>query len=534
METQIVLVGLDGLGWDVLEPGLEAGVLPTLAALREQGTSADLESTHPPWTPCAWPSLQSGRNPGAHGLFDFFTRDGYEKRLADRRDVDAPYLPDVAAAEGRSVVSINFPVTHPVPAYEDGAVVPGYIAPEDAPFHPDGIREAYEDEYGEYVIYPEYGAEEDAVEGYVDVARGRRDMARFLDERFDWDLLAVQFQVTDSVFHDLEDPDERFEVLSAVDGFVGDIVDLGEDPTVLVVSDHGMGDYHWTFYVNAWLAENGHCETTEGETEYFRIRKSELKGEDEVGEAAVEALLERGVSAASRVGLTPNRVHSALDAVGLARTVERLLPESALVSAQNRTVDWERSDAFQIYFNSLGVHLNRAGREPSGTLSESAYEALRDELIEELGEVRDPDGELVFDDVRRKEAVYDGPHLEDAPDLLLYPRDYRYDVSGSIVGPFRRNEHQNHRPDGILVAAGPGLAGDEGTLDRASILDVAPTLASLLDIPLDSDRDGSVLPVRRASSEETPWRSLVDIDYGRADGAGSDVEERLADLGYME
>jgi predicted AlkP superfamily phosphohydrolase/phosphomutase len=532
MTDEVVLIGLDGLGWDVLEPGLESGQLPTLEKLREDGRSTDLESTHPPWTPCAWPSLQSGRNPGAHGLFDFFTRDGYEKRLADRRDVDAPYLPDVAASEGRSVVSINFPVTHPVPAYENGAVVPGYLAPEDAEFHPEGIREEYEREHGEYVVYPEYGADEDAVEGYVDVARSRRDMARFLDERFDWDLLAVQFQVTDSVFHDLEDPDERFEVLSAVDGFVADIVDLGEDPTVIVASDHGMGDYYWTFYVNAWLAEKGYCETTEGETEYFRTKKSELKGEDDAGDSAVATLLSTGMSAASKVGLTPNRVHGALSTVGLAGVVERLLPASVLVSAQNRTVDWERSDAFQIFFNSLGVHLNRTGREPAGTLSESAYEALRDELIEELGTVRDPDGDLVFDDIKRKEEVYDGPHLDDAPDLLLYPRNYEYDVSGSILGPFRRYEHQNHRPDGILLAAGPGVT--DATLDRASILDVAPTVAALLGLPLDSDRDGSVLPFCELPTEEAPWRSLADVDYGSSGGTDSDVEERLADLGYME
>jgi predicted AlkP superfamily phosphohydrolase/phosphomutase len=532
VDTKAILIGLDGLGWDVLEPGLETGRLPTLAALREEGMGADLESTHPPWTPCAWPSLLSGRNPGAHGLFDFFTRDGYEKRLADRRDVDAPYLPDVAATEGRSVVSINFPVTHPIPVYEDGAVVPGYLAPEDARFYPEGIREEYEREHGEYTIYPEYDAEENAVDDYVDVARGRRDMARFLDERFDWDLLAVQFQVTDSVFHDLDDPGERLEVLSAVDGFVSDIVDLGEDPTVLVASDHGMGDYHWTFYVNTWLAEHGYSETTEGETEYFRTKKSELKGEDDADGSAVATLLGRGMSAASKVGLTPNRVHTALSAVGLAGIVERLLPESALVSAQSRTVDWERSDAFQIFFNSLGVHLNWAGREPAGTLSNSEYEALREELIAELERVRDPDGNVVFDEVKRKEAVYDGPHLDDAPDLLLYPRDYDYDVSGSILGPFRRYEHQNHRPDGILVAAGPGVT--DATVDRASILDVAPTLAALLDVPLDDDRDGSVLPFCEPPSEEAPWRSLAHIDYGSSEVTDSDVEERLADLGYME
>lgn len=532
MDSQTILLGLDGLGWDVLRPGLKAGQLPTLESLCSEGVKADLKSTHPPWTPCAWPSLQSGRNPGAHGLFDFFTRDGYEKHLADRQAVDAPYLQDVAAAEGRSVVSINFPVTHPVPAYENGAVVPGYLAPEDTQFHPASIRDAFEREHGEYVIYPNYGATEEAVEGYIDVARSRRDMARFLDKQFDWDLLAVEFQVTDSVFHDLEDQRDRMEVLSAVDGFIADIIDLAIDPNIVVVSDHGMGDYHWTFYINTWLAEHGYCKTTAGDAEYFRMKKSALKGEDDQEESVATNLVERSMSAASRVGITPNRVHSALGAVGLAQMVERLLPESVLVSAQSQTVDWSHSEAFQIFFNSLGIHLNRAGREPGGTLSESAYEELREELIQELERVRDPDGNPVFDKVRRKEEVYDGPHLDDAPDLLLYPRDFRYDISGSILGPFRRYEHQNHRPSGILVASGPAIT--DVTVNEASILDIAPTLATLLDLPLDIDRDGTVLPFCTPSVEATSWHSLVDFEYGSMNKTDSNVEDRLADLGYME
>ena len=42
MTDEVVLIGLDGLGWDVLEPALEAGRLPTLAALREEGYPVDV------------------------------------------------------------------------------------------------------------------------------------------------------------------------------------------------------------------------------------------------------------------------------------------------------------------------------------------------------------------------------------------------------------------------------------------------------------------------------------------------------------
>ncbi|MCU4974889.1 alkaline phosphatase family protein [Halobacteria archaeon AArc-m2/3/4] len=535
MSTKRILIGLDGLGWDILSPMIDDGRLPTLMELCDNGTAGNLESTHPPWTPCAWPSLQSGRNPGAHGVFDFFTRTGYDKSLINRRNVDAPYLPDVAAAKGKSVLSINFPVTHPVPEYENGAVVPGYLAPEDAAWSPEELREEFEAEYGEYTIYPEYGETENAVKGYVDVARGRRDVATFLDERYDWDLLAVQFQVTDSVFHDLEDPASRYEILEAVDRYVEDIINLTDDPTVFVVSDHGMGEYQWTFYINTWLAEEGYCETIEGDPGYFRSKKSELKGESEKeqkSDSPFATAAQTGMSAASKVGLSPRRVHSLLDSVGLAKHIERLLPSEVLVSAQNQTVDWEHSDAFQIFFNSCGIHLNRAEREPSGTVSDNDYDELREELTRKLERLTDPDGIAVFDAVKPKEDVYQGPHLEDAPDLLLYPRDYDYDVSGSIVGPFRRNKHMNHKPLGLIIAAGPDIESD--TIEQASIVDVAPTVAATLGIPVDVDRDGEVLPIVDQMYDEEKWGELADDTWDDNTTESSVVEERLANLGYME
>ncbi|WP_245634132.1 alkaline phosphatase family protein [Halalkalicoccus paucihalophilus] len=511
------------------------GRLSNLKHLVSIGTTSDLTSTHPPWTPCAWPSFLSGRNPGQHGVFDFFTRDGYDKRLISRTDVDAPYLFEVADAEGFTPMVVNYPATHPASTLENGAVVPGYLAREDVTFYPKGLRADYEDEYGEYVIYPEYGTEDDPVQEYVDIARQRRDMARFLDTRYDWDLMAVQFQVTDSVFHDLDDRDKIRQVLEKVDEFVGDIIDLGEDPTVLVASDHGMGDYDWTFYVNSWLAEQGYCETTTGDAQYFRQQKDALKGTDgdnreDNGSTPLKTTIGTAANTLSKVGLSPQRIHRGLSTVGLADTVERLLPEDALVAAQNQVIDHPSSKAFQLYFNSLGVHLNVEGRDPEGQVPQAQYNETRAELIEKLKEVRDPDGNEVFDAVLPREDVYEGKHLDDAPDVILVPRDYRYDVSGSILDTFRRYPHKNHKPDGILLS-NRSLNG----VEKPRIYDIAPTVAAVLGLPVDTNTDGRVLLEDTEPVERTDWNELID-DYV---GSGSEtnmsgVEDRLADLGYME
>ncbi|ELY63483.1 alkaline phosphatase family protein [Natrinema versiforme] len=526
----VILIGLDGLDWDEIDTWIEDDTLSNLRELRENGTATDLSSTHPPWTPCAWPSLLSGRNPGEHGVFDFFTRDGYNKRLIERPDVDAPYLFEAADAENRTPLVINYPVTHPAPALENGAVVPGYLAREDITFHPEHLREEYESEHGEYVIYPEYGTEDNAVEEYVDVARHRRNVARFLDERYDWNLMAVQFQVTDSIFHDLDDREKIRQILEAVDGFVGDIIDLADDPTVLVASDHGMGDYDWTFYVNSWLEEQGYCETIEGEPQYFGQQKQGVLKGKESSETNLGAAVRLAAKTSSKVGLPPRRIHRALDAVGLAQFVERVLPEDALVAAQNEVVDHPNSTAYQLYFNSLGIHLNVEGRDPDGMVSEDEYETVRSKLIEKLTRVRDPEGNLVFDDVRPCEEVYDGDHLDDAPDISLFPREYRYDVSGSILDTFRRYSHKNHKPDGILLSNRP-----LDTTDKPEIYDIAPTVAAELGIPIDTRNDGRVLTQQNEDLERVDWDDIASNYSDReSDTDMSNVEDRLADLGYME
>ncbi|MBV0903306.1 alkaline phosphatase family protein [Halomicroarcula salina] len=530
-----MLLGVDGLGFSEISPWIREENLANLHEVIRTGTKSKLESTSPPWTPCAWPSFLSGRNPGKHGVFDFFTSDGYDKELIDRGTVAAPYLFEMADSAGYTSLVINYPVTHPAPELEHGAVVPGYLATEDAEFHPSELRDEYEAEYGEYEVYPSYGTDEDPVTEYTRVARHRRDMAQFLDERYDWDLLAVQFQVTDSIFHDLDDRDAIRQVLENVDEFVGDIVDLGdEDPHVFVASDHGMGDYEWTFYVNSWLAENGYCETTTGEEQYFRQAKDELKGERGDGETSgIATLIGTTTSALSAVGLSPRQLHRGLGAVGLDSVVERVLPEEALVAAQNHVVDYEDSVAYQLLFNSLGIHLNVDGREPSGQVPQEDYESVRSELIRDLSGVRDPDGNLVFDDVLPREEVYEGENLEAAPDVVLVPRDYTYDVSGSVVDTFRRNEHKNHKPDGILISNRDLGVDRPGT---ASIYDIAPTVAAALGLPVDSQRDGTVLGPFEAG-DELDWderagdyRTMAGSDTGTTD----EVEDRLADLGYME
>jgi len=72
---RVVVVGLDGLDPQRVRKLMEAGRLPHLKRLADQGTFAELGTTLPPISPVAWSTFMTGVNPGKHNIFDFLNRD---------------------------------------------------------------------------------------------------------------------------------------------------------------------------------------------------------------------------------------------------------------------------------------------------------------------------------------------------------------------------------------------------------------------------------------------------------------------------
>ncbi len=72
---KVVVLGLDGLDYELTGKWMAEGKLPNFSRLRDQGCFKPLASTVPPISPVAWSSFQTGANPGKHNIFDFLTRD---------------------------------------------------------------------------------------------------------------------------------------------------------------------------------------------------------------------------------------------------------------------------------------------------------------------------------------------------------------------------------------------------------------------------------------------------------------------------
>ncbi|MFH1844921.1 MAG: alkaline phosphatase family protein, partial [bacterium] len=67
---RVLLVGLDGGTWKIMDPLLAEGRLPAHAALQRRGVAADLKVPLPSYSPPLWTSIASSRTADEHGIHD--------------------------------------------------------------------------------------------------------------------------------------------------------------------------------------------------------------------------------------------------------------------------------------------------------------------------------------------------------------------------------------------------------------------------------------------------------------------------------
>jgi len=531
---ELLVVGLDAGCLPVLEPLFEAGVTPTLHRLFETGSAGPLESQLPPWTASAWPTMYTGQNPGKHGVYDFLAFDGYDWDVVNASRVRARPIWELLSDAGHSSVVVNVPVTHP-PQDFDGALIPGMTAPEEPPCHPTGILEEVIEACGDYRLYPQSGPEAEAsIAGYERTIESRGDAFRYLLDRVEPDFGFLQFQVTDSVFHERPGDKRAIEaVYGAVDAELEATIREFDPANVLVVSDHGIGPVDgWEFRINEFLRARGDVVTKqggEGMPTWSRAWQNDLLEGESAGEHDPSAF-ERAMNLAAKFGITTQRVASALEHLGLAEAVGKRVPND-MIRAASEQVDFPQSRAYCRSKSELGVRINLEGREPNGQVPTAEYEAYRRDLIDDLRAVETPDGEPMFEAVNAREAVFDGPQLEDAPDIVTVPADFDNAIEQGLDGAQFAEpwEPWNHKRTGVIAAAGVDL-DETASLSGATIFDVAPTVCAFFDLPIDAAMDGEALPLVEPSPREAypayePSPITATADAG--------VEQRLSDLGYL-
>lgn len=117
----MLVIGIDGAEWSVIERLWRRGEMPALAALAERGTRASLATDYGR-SPVIWTTIATGRRPRVHGITDFVipTARGDLPASSDHRRV--PALWNMVSTAGRRVAVLGWWASWPAEEV-DGVVV---------------------------------------------------------------------------------------------------------------------------------------------------------------------------------------------------------------------------------------------------------------------------------------------------------------------------------------------------------------------------------------------------------------------------
>ncbi|MBK9049376.1 MAG: alkaline phosphatase family protein [Chloroflexi bacterium] len=503
-QRRVLVLGLDGATWDLLTPWINEGKLPHLARLQQTGSHGPLMSTIHPVTTPAWISFLTGRNQGQHGVYDHVQRrpDSYNMELMDATRIQSPLMFDYLGRQGYRSISINVPQTFPPPVIP-GLMISGLFGTLVGPdiTQPPSLYQKIQTVAPNYVVHPDYHPRHaDALGQYArDLVQSEIDriaVTETLLAEEDWQYAIVVMTGPDQSHHAFwglmmdESPaaapyrDAIFNVYKAIDDELPRLLRFADENTLLlVISDHGGGPLHALVNLNRWLADTGLLA--------FKGRK---KG------SWRNRLI--NFAAASYKKYVPTRL----------RTWVRRQYQGQFTQAKERmesqlfasAIDWSKTQAYSL--GACGnIFVNLRGREPQGIVAPGAeYEAVCEQIIRDLVQLRSPEGQLIVKQVLRREAVYHGPHMEKAPDLIVIWHDYgywgraRYDQNWPpLFEPVVNWDFSaipltgTHRPEGILIASGPGVQA--GPISGANLIDITPTILAFLNTPVPQGFDGRAL-----------------------------------------
>jgi len=558
----LLVVAWDGACFDLTDPLVGAGKMPTLAALLEAGASRPLRSTTPAVTYPAWTTFMTGAGPDRHGVTDFTIRDGYSLRFVNSTYRRLPTIWSLMNDAGRRVGVYGVPATYP-PEALDGFQVCGFDTPLGTGAaaritEPRGMADELRRRYGGLAIDgPQQarigaGWHEQALAQMLAQIDLRTRIASDLIAERGLDCFMVHFGESDTVAHQfwqLCDPSSpRYragagdhlasaleQVYRALDQSLARLLEVaGPAADVVLVSDHGSGgSSDRVLFWNRWLCDRG----------WLAFRS--------VGAWSATMGLARRMA----IQLVPPGLQASAFALlpNVARTIES--------SVRLGGIDWRRTRLFSEELNyHPSIWLNLRGREPEGTVDAGDAGPLLDQLEHELRAFRDPfDGQPVVTDVVRREDLFDGPCAGQVPDLVLRLREpggFSYAAAGSRGGREREAVRRlraeevtgargtsmagSHRELGLCVVRGEGVRG--GRYPAGELADAGATVLAMAGVPATEQMDG------RAWSDvlsHVPRGPRGGRTGGPSSGAGPDVQpydadeerelaQRLRALGYVD
>lgn len=503
INNRVLVIALGEATFDLILPWMEKGELPTFKKFFEEGAIGNLKSSIPMITPQIWGNITTGKNPGNHGLFDFWQRgnDGKFKEV-NGSHIKIKSIWKILSENGLTSGVVNVPFTYP-PQNINGFMISGEDAPGAHPSiaHPNKIYKEIVEKFGRYRlkdIFPGGRKKEDYLKLVEEDIKKQTDVLEYLISKKNWDFFLTFYSATAITQHyfwkDMHHGNNDYQdviktAYKSLDTAIDRLIQAADkDTTVFIMSECGAGPLISGVQINTMLQKEG----------FLCFKKS-------TGHSKPQSLNQNKSFIRSRV-------------TSFRKNIQGYIPKSWFFFA-NKNMHWLKSwiqtflagsdiDWAKTYAFSRGkegdIFINLKGRDPNGIVESEQYEKVRDDIIDKLSALVDPStGEKAITKVYKREELYSGPFIEFAPDLLIEWVDSAYmptesdkDKNSVFVERWRENMNWptsgSHRIEGILLAKGPGIARNKRIQD-AGIMDMTPTWLKILNQKIPGDLEGKVI-----------------------------------------
>jgi predicted AlkP superfamily phosphohydrolase/phosphomutase len=496
--VKIVLIGLDGGTLDLMEPWVKDGYLPNFSQIIKEGAYGKLRSTTPYYSAPAWVSMVTGVNPGKHGIYDFFHTDCFKKKIVNSIYRKTPAIWKLLTDADLNSIVVNVPGSYP-PEKIKGIMITGLLTPSpksDFTYPKEIKKELVDEKLGRYELEQvavddipknltaKYAPEKLAEQVNL-ITSSHGNVTLNLMKKYDWDFTMVVFRGTDDVQHLLWNRQELIlSCYKKVDEYIGKMMKDFPDAFFIIVSDHGFGKPDKYFYINNALYNAGYLKTSSDP--YHSLNSLTAMLFDKFSKAIFHFFPMQKI------------VRSTLGR------------KFILTQVANGNIDFSKTKAFYHSVCSRGIRINLKDKYKEGIIEKDEYENLRNELIEFLKSVKDPNtGEFIIENIYKGEEIYGENAVNDPLDIVFDLKE-NYSAQELIqpIGGFKTFFQDSkklseisdpgfydwvgdHRPYGILFMYGKNIKPVK--VVNASIVDIVPTILASLNQPIPNYIDGKVI-----------------------------------------
>ncbi len=379
MKKRLFILALDGTPFTLLQHLFAIGVMPNFKKLARKSDFRQMDSVQPPVSSSAWASFMTGKTPDQHGIMGFVDREPgtNEWYLPNADHLKCDTLWQSLSKVGKRVFVMNVPVTYP-PREINGISICGFLG--------SNIRKGtWPPELGTLLKAEGYRIDTNTELAKTDLKIFMQDLNLVLEKRLEtmwhfygqesWDVFMTHIMETDRLHHFL-----------------------------------------WEYY------EQGHTEYAPIFIDFYRRIDQEIgKILNELREDSALMLLSDHGFCTLNYAVYLNRWFADKGYLSFSAANPNSLKDI------NPT-----SRAYSLYPGR--IYLNISGRSQ---ISGRAYEDLRNEIIFQLNQFNDPQGNPIIDKVLRREEIYPDATNADAmrlPDLIAIG-NRGYDLKGNLSAP---------------------------------------------------------------------------------------------------